>query len=53
MKTVYVVIGWYTGEEDFISSIFENEADAKAWAEMSEAEDEYGYQYNYQEWEVK
>lgn len=53
MKTVYVVIGWYTGEEDFISSIFANEDDAKAWAEMSEATDEYGYQYNYQEWEVK
>ena len=53
MKTVYIVIGWYTGEEDFISSVFENEDDAKAWAEQSEAADEYGCQYRVREWEVK
>ena len=53
MKTVFVVIGWYTGEEAFISSIFENEVAANNWATTSELEDEYGYQYYVQAWEVK
>lgn len=53
MKTVFIVIGWYTGEEDFISSVFENEDDAKAWALTSELTDEEGYQYYVQTWEVK
>jgi len=53
MKIVFVVIGWYTGEDDFISSIFENEDDAKAWAFTSELADEHGYQYYVQTWEVK
>ena len=53
MKTVYVVIGWYTCEDDFISSIFENEDDAEAWAATPEHGDEHGYQYYVQTWEVK
>ncbi len=53
MKTVFVVIGWYTGEDDFISSIFEDEERAKEWAIQSELEDEYNYQYRVEKWELK
>ena len=53
MKTVYVVIGWQTGEEDFISSIFEDEDRAREWCLQSELEDEYNYQYRLEKWELK
>lgn len=53
MKTVYVVIGWYTGEDDFISSIFEDEERAKEYCLQMDIEDEYDYQYRYEKWELK
>ena len=53
MKTVFVVTGWGKHEEEFISSIFENQDDAESWAVMMDIGDEYGYQYFVKEWEVK
>lgn len=41
MKTVFVVIGWYTGEDDFISSIFEDEDRAKEYCTQMAIENYY------------
>ena len=53
MKTVFIVMGWKTGEEDFISGVFADELSADVYAERMEHEDEYNYQYKVHEWEVK
>ena len=53
MKTVFIVIGWYTGEDDFISGVFENKSDADSYAYKLEQEDEYNYQYKVEKWELQ
>lgn len=53
MKTVFIVMGWQTGEEEFISGVFGDEHSAEVYAERMEYEDEYNYQYKVHEWEVK
>ena len=53
MKTVFIVMGWQNGEEDFISGVFGDQYSAAVYAERMEYEDEYNYQYNVHEWEVK
>jgi len=52
MKTVFICYGYMTGEEDFNCAVFEKEDDAIVFCQQHEIEDEYGYQYNYKEWEV-
>lgn len=53
MKTVFIVMGWQAGEAGFISGVFDNEPTAKTYVERMEHEDDYGYQYFIQEWEVR
>ena len=53
MKTVFIVIGWYTGEDDFISGVFEDECTAFTYAQKMEKEDEYNYQYKVEKWELQ
>ena len=53
MKTVFIVIGWILGKEDFISGVFENECEAQMRAQEMEAEDEYNYQYKVEKWELQ
>ena len=53
MKTVFICHGWMTGEEDFNCAVFEKEEDAIAFCQQQQKGDEYGYQYNYSEWELK
>jgi hypothetical protein len=55
MKTIYIVIGWYTGEDDYISGVFEKEEDANEYADAMEydCEANYNYQFKVERWEVK
>lgn len=53
MKTVFIVMGWQNGEDEFISGVFADEHSADVYAERMEYEDEYNYQYKVHEWEVK
>lgn len=53
MKTVFIVIGWYSGEDDFISGVFEKEDEADSYAKRMEQEDEFNYQYKVEKWELQ
>jgi hypothetical protein len=51
INTVYIC--YLTGEEAFTCAVFSNEEDAIVFCQEREESDEYGYQYNYKQWEVK
>ena len=53
LTSVFIVMGWQTGEEEFISGVFGDQYSAEVYAERMEYEDEYNYQYKVHEWEVK